>query len=150
FMAGLKLSVFIYMTFLLLVSVSLGMGRAQHEEVIAGIPVKVRSERRSSSDLFVEVALPRQYYSKDNLERIWAFYCEKYPNKKEKLDVRVYVDREKGDSAHSFDAIFSRQGEGAIAYGGDNEFYTYRPDPDKPEETQNVQLKGRYPFRTNA
>ena len=148
----LKLTMVLYIiSVLLLVSGSLVMGGAQNkDQLIAGIPVRVRSERHSASNWFVQLTLPKQYYSKDNLERIWAFYCEKYADHKETLDIRIYVERENGESSHSFDAIFSRQGEGAIARGGDNEFYTYRPDPDKPDERRNVQLKGRYPFLRNA
>jgi len=127
---------------------------AQKEELwIAGIPVKVKFERHSFATWFVELLLPRQYYSKDNLERIWQYYCEKYPDEKDKLDLRVYTDSPNSGSSTPqgrFDAIFSRQGEGAAAGGGDNEFYTYRPNLEKPDETQNVQLKGRYPFLRDA
>jgi hypothetical protein len=124
--------------------------RQQVELRIDGIPVKIRSEHYGFGTRFVEVILPRRYYSKENLERLWQYYCEKYPDKKDKLDVRVYAKRESGEPDSTtdpgYDANFSRQGEGAAAYGGDDEFYSYRPNLDKPNETVNVQLKGRYPF----
>jgi ankyrin repeat protein len=103
---------------------------------------------------FVFIALQKQYYSKENLERLWRYYCEKYPDKKDKLDLRVYVERagtdSKSEKERGFDANFNRQGEGALARGGDNEFYSYRPDIDKPDQTENVQLKGKYPFLRDA
>src|SRR5262249_40711577 len=62
FMTGLKSTMFICMICLLLVSVPLAMGQAQQaDQLIAGIPVKVKSERHWSSDRFVELALPKQY-----------------------------------------------------------------------------------------
>jgi hypothetical protein len=122
----------------------------QGELLISGAPVKIKSEHYSFTTWFVEVQMPKQYYSKDNLERIWQYYCEKYPDKKDKLDVRVCTDfthlRSGSLEKHSYDAMFSRQGEGAIAGGGENEFYTYRPNLDKPDEKKNIQLKGTYPF----
>jgi len=114
------------------------------------IPVKITHESYGFGTRFVFISLPIQYYSKENLERLWRYYCEKYPDKKDKLDVRVYVERESAKTEFTtdriFDANFSRQGEGALALGGDNEFYSYHPDLYKPQESVNVQLKGRYPF----
>jgi ankyrin repeat protein len=121
---------------------------AQDAQTIVGIPVKIKREEMRFGGRWVELVLLRQDYFKENLERIWRYYCEKYPEKKEKIDVRVFVEHVKPDGtiATAPGATFNRQGEGAMAYGGDNEFYSYRPDPDKPNETVNVQLKGRYPF----
>lgn len=124
--------------------------RLQDEQLVAGLPVKITYEHYGFGTRFVYIALQKTYYSKENLERLWRYYCEKYPDKKDKLDIRVYVERPEQDSKaakeRSFDANFNRQGEGAIAGGGDNEFYSYLPDLEKPNQTENVQLKGRYPF----
>ena len=126
----------------------------QQEQRVAGLSVKIKSEHHSFGAWFVELVIPRQSYSKENLERIWQYYCEKYADLEDRLDVRVYTESAESKSdlagARRYDAIFYRQGEGAIAGGGDNRFYTYSPDPDSPEVKQNVQLKGRYPFLTDA
>jgi ankyrin repeat protein len=127
-----------------------GTVRTQDEQSIDGLPVKIKREHYGFRTRFVEIIVSRQYYSKENLERLWRHYCEKYPDKKDKLDIRVFVELGEPDSKaakeRSFDANFYRQGEGAAALGGDNEFYSYRPDLDKPDKTVNVQLKGKYPF----
>jgi ankyrin repeat protein len=126
----------------------------QADQQINNIPVKVLSERHAFGTRFIDIQLLKSYYSKENLEQIWRFYCEKYPDKKDKLDVRIYVETDNSRSGLSqergFDAIFNRQGEGAAAGGGDNEFYTYRPNLDEPEEKENIQLNGRYPFLLNS
>lgn len=126
----------------------------QSEQLISGLPVKIRREHFGFGTRFVEIILPRSYYSKENLERLWRYYCEKYSDKKDKLDIRVFVERatvaSDATQGRSFDANFNRQGEGAAALGGDNEFYSYLPDLDKPNETEEVQLKGRYPFLTGS
>jgi hypothetical protein len=124
--------------------------RLQSEQLIASVPAKIRHESYGFHTRVVSLTLKRDHYSKENLERLWRFYCEKYPDKEDKLDIRVYVDRGSTDPGseedRGFDANFNRQGEGAAGGGGDNEFYSYRPDLAKPNETVNVQLKGRYPF----
>jgi ankyrin repeat protein len=134
----------------ILILLSIPARARQVELKIDQIPVKITHESYGFGTRFVFIVLPIQYYSKENLERLWRYYCEKYPDKKDKLDLRVYVERESAKTESttdgSFDANFSRQGEGAAASGGDNEFYSYRPDVYRPEETVNVQLKGRYPF----
>jgi ankyrin repeat protein len=159
-MTIIKKKMALYIMLVLLLCTLILAIKAAHQEaqLIAGIQVNVKSERRSLGTWFVEVRLARQFYSKDNLERIWRYYCEKYPDKKDKLDMRIYVDSldfqssslKKSSFEDTYAAIFSRQGEGAIAGGGDNEFYTYRPNLDKPDKMENVQLKGKYPFLRNA
>jgi ankyrin repeat protein len=123
--------------------------RQKQGDMIGDIPVRVLWEHKGFGTWFVEIAIDKAHYSRENLEQIWRFYCEKYPDTKDKLDVRVYASlgRWRG---HDPDALFSRQAEGLLASGGDNEFYTYRPDPDMPNDKQNVQLRGRYPFLLDA
>jgi ankyrin repeat protein len=134
---------------IVLLSILPAKARQQVKLKFDEIPVKV-NEHYGFGTRFVEIMLERQYYSKENLERLWQYYCQKYPDKKDKLDVRVYAERGKWESdsttAPGIDANFNRQGEEAAAYGGDNEFYWYRPNLDEPKERANVQLKGRYPF----
>lgn len=134
-----------------------GTTAQQHDQWVPGISFRTIYEHYGFGAWFVEVVIPRQSYSKENLEHIWHYYCEKYPDNRHKLELRVNADssedrsssvRQGYDGIH--DAVFSRQGEGAIAGAGDNEFYTYRPNLDKPDEKKNVQLKGRYPFLMNA
>src|SRR5215471_6780518 len=125
-----------------LVAGCLTLARSQQKEgaVIGGIRVSVGSEHYMFGAWFVEVVIPANNYSRENLERIWLYYCEKYPDHKDKLDLRVYANSiDRSQDNHCPDAWFSRQGEGAAAYGGDNEFYTYRPNLDKPKETQDIQ-----------
>lgn len=42
----------------------------------------------------VALVLPRDYYSKENLERIFHYYSEKHPDKMSILRVEVYADEE--------------------------------------------------------
>lgn len=149
--------VLLVVSFLALCASFIAISSAQQtNHVVAGVPVEVRSEHCSFHTWFVEIRLNRSSYSQENLERIWRFYCEKYPDKKDKLDMRVYAESTDsqtssvGKKAYDHDAIFSRQGEGAIAFGGENEFYTFKPDLEGPEVKKNVQLSGRYPFLMDA
>ena len=70
-------------------------GRSQvREETIAGTPVKVLSEYRSSfKTQFITLSIPDDSYSKEKLISIWRYYCEKYTDKKDRLDLRVYINR---------------------------------------------------------
>jgi len=139
---------------LLMSSLGNAKPRQQGEQWIENLPVNIIDEHYGFGTRFVAIVLQKQYYSKENLERLWRYYCEKYPDKKVRLDIRVFVDRGDEDSKaareRSFDADFNRQGEGALALGGDNEFYSYRPDLEKPDKSVNVQLKGKYPFLRNS
>jgi hypothetical protein len=51
--------------------------RQVKEETIAGIPVRVISEFRSVfKTQFITVVIPDESYSRENLERIWRYYCD--------------------------------------------------------------------------
>jgi hypothetical protein len=142
------------------------------DETIAGIPVKVVSESRSSfKTQFVTLVISEELYSRENLERIWRHYCEKYADKKDKLDVRVYttgsyefnrqfagqpVDMHTGEAIGSnktrvklrgCEAMFLRMGDGALAYGGDNELMIYSPDLKEPEKKERIVLAGKDPIK---
>ena len=153
-----------------LFAISLAYGKAViqiKEETIAGIPVKVISEYRSSfKTQFVTLVIAEADYSRENLISIWRHYCEKY-DKKDRLDLRVYLNRtheynrqfdgwpvnmDTGEAfgpngikakLRSFEAYFERKGDGALAYGGDNELMIYSPNPDEPEKKESVVLAGK-------
>ena len=124
------------------------------KEWVVDLPVEVLVESDSFSARLVEVVLPREQYSKGNLERLWAYYCKKYPDGKDELEVRVYSDRANyfeqfyepwmqvlcGDPKwyRSFDAHLVRRKSSVLS--GDDEIYTYRPDLDKPDEWLRVQI----------
>src|SRR5205814_3326404 len=117
-----------------------------NEENVAGILVKVHSKYDSTfKTRYITVVIPDEAYSKENLIRIWRHYCEQYPDRKDKLDLRVYINRSYeynrqfngwAVDMHSGEAIspkgvrvqlreceasFLRMGKGALAKGGDNE-----------------------------
>ena len=155
-----------------LFAVNLTYGRAiiqVKEETIAGISVKVISEYRSSfKTQFVELVIAEGSYSKENLISIWRHYCEKY-DKKDRLDLRVYLNRTyeynrqfngwpvdmhtgeaigpdgTGVELRTFEAYFERKGDGALAYGGDNELMIYSPNIDEPEKKESIVLAGKDP-----
>jgi hypothetical protein len=141
---------------------------AQEELEIAGMPIKVIREFYSSFQTeFVEVVIPIEQYSRENLEKVWRYYCEKYPVKAIKLDVRIFtsdtyeynkqfdMSSDNGNTKivngvrlerRSCEASFVRMGNGAAASGGDNELLIYCPYPAKPKETIRVVLAGKDPF----
>lgn len=160
---------------LLMVSAGSGKPLMQiKEEIIAGIPVKVISEYRSSfKTRFVNLVIPDESYSRENLERIWRHYCNKYSDKKDRLDVRICinsscefnrqfnrqpVDVHTGETVgpngtrvrlRGCEASFLRMGKGALAYGGDNELMIYSPDLSEPEKKERIVLAGEDPFKFN-
>jgi hypothetical protein len=157
------------LTFILVLVCSLSVRASAQEELeIAGMPVKVIREFYSSFQTeFVEVVIPTDQYSKDNLIKIWKYYCEKYPVKSIKLDLRIFISdtdeynkqfdmsSDNGNSKivngvrlerRSYEAYFVRMGNGAAASGGDNELLIYCPDPSKPIETLRVVLAGKDPY----
>ena len=138
------------------------------DETIADMAIKVIQEYRSTFKTeFVEVVIADELYSSENLKSIWRYYCEKYEDKKVRLDVRVYVNRSY-EFNHQFEgrplnmhtgevtlqdgttvklrepeAYFERKGDGILAYGGDNEYMRYCPDINRPEEKVRIVLAGK-------
>ena len=155
-----------------LFAISLAYGKAViqiKEATISGIPVKVISEYRSSfKTQFVTLVIAEADYSRENLIAIWRYYCdEKYKDKKDRLDLRIYINRSyefnhqfkgwpvdmhtgeaigpNGTSVklRGYEAYFERKGDGALAYGGDNELMIYSPNLDEPEKKESVVLAGK-------
>lgn len=151
--------------------------RANSDRNEIGFPFTLKEEARLvtgfGSRWSIRVIITKDYYSKENLDRLFRFYSRKHPSKGEKLDVAVYTDeknwqRELTDIAgwiqpgipskkpqpesksrlNFWDARFSRDGDGVLSYIGDNESYTYSPDPYNPNETRIVILKGTIPSRS--
>ena len=139
-------------------------------EIIAGVPVEVISDYRSSFKIrFIVIVIAKEAYSKENLISIWRHYCDKY-DKKDRLDLRVYLNQtheynrrfegwivnvHTGEAVgpdgiraklRSHEASFKRMGNGALASGGDNELMIYMPDPDNPEVKERIVLAGKDPF----
>jgi hypothetical protein len=138
-------------------------------ESIAGVPAQiVRNDRASFKTRFIEIVIPDTTYSKDNLIKIWRYFCdEKYLDKKDRFDLRVFiqttyeynkqfaglpVNMHTGEAifpdgvrvkVRSFEAQFERKGDGALAYGGDNEILYYCPDSTKPDEKVVIVLAGK-------
>jgi hypothetical protein len=135
---------------------------AQEELEIAGMPVKVIREFFSTfKTQFIEVVIPNEQYSKENLIKVWKHYCEKYPDKKIRLDLRVFTQSthdfnrqlyglpsgQTKDQFRNSEAYFERMGKGAAAFGGDNELLIYSPDLNKPSEKVRVVLAGEDPYQ---
>lgn len=146
-------------------------GRQNHQisndvlDASLGFPFRIISETKSTigpSTWFVLVNLTEDKYSRQNLESIWHYFCRKYTDKTWKLDLRIQVNRSRKtvntsardndpkESDDGFAANFLRQGDGALAGGGDNEILIYLPDLDKPKETKRIVIKGKDPFDTYA
>ena len=106
-----------------------------------------------SKSWIISIYLPKEHYSRKNLIRLWRYYCEKYPDKKEYvLDVRVYTEMPTPNDSQSkykprdFDAFFIRQAVGGLPTPGDNELMIYSPNLDKPREKKREVLAGRDPI----
>jgi hypothetical protein len=154
----------------LLIASTVSAGALQiKEETIAGIPIKVIHETRSTfGTQFVETVIPDELYSRKNIESVWRYFCEKYTDKKTRLDVRVYTNRSyefNRQFEHTLEGIrtsgrrgklrdpeasFERMGDGALAPGGDNELLIYSPNIDEPEKKERVVLAGKDPYRPRS
>ena len=121
-----------------------------------GFPFEIISERLSLGigpptwQAFINV--PRPYYSRENLDRLFRFYSLRHPNMAEKIIVSVYarplnhplssptVANGMNDSDR-WDTLFFREGDG-LGSAGRNEYYSYKPNLDDPAEENLVILKG--------
>lgn len=134
------------------------------------IPFEIKEEKRIEMGgrikWEISLVLSSQYFSKEKLDWLFRSYSKKHPSNKEELHVKVYASSRNWEqdrnvefpddfglpgsilprdaSLHRtlYDAVFYRQGHGAIASGGDNEWYIYRPELGNPDKTQVVILKG--------
>lgn len=150
-------------------------GRVNLDQKEVGFPFEVKDEKKLDSvggpKWEVTVILSKELYSKEKLDRLFQFYSKKYPDHNERLQVQVYTDINnleielnkpfcviRSDDSESRspaerktrtiynDAIFHRQGSGALAGGGYNEWYVYVPDLNAPTERKTIVLRGRDPF----
>ena len=124
------------------------------------VPHVVSFEHRIDDLLFpgggrmwkIGIELPTQYYSRDNLERLFRFYSRKHPNQRDPLTVEVLTDHTitararqlaSGSAAEApADASFSRDFTHVVLGGECNEWFYYRPDLDKPNWDREVVLRG--------
>ena len=133
-----------------------------------GFPIRIVFEERlcciGPQTWQASIEIPRDYYSRENLDRLFRFYSLRHPNMQERLYVKVYA-RKLNTSGRNYpisvpwiplrgkdlhqesdvvrpDATFDRAGDGAAAFGGRNEWYSYRPDLDNADQEQLVILKG--------
>jgi hypothetical protein len=135
---------------------------------LPGIPFEVLStestQSLSTNIRTLRLFLPIQYYSRENLDRLFRFYSRKYRERKgDKLDIYVYTNKENfkrdkerpsdlrtvfpNPEAHRtvlFDASFYRDPANDHV-GRVNEWYRYRPNLNDPDETKIVVIKGRAP-----
>jgi hypothetical protein len=153
-----------------------GKAAAQEELDISGIPLQVVAERKASfktrfagtesisTTQLVVVFMPDKMYSRENLEIIWRHFKQAYPDKKETLDLKVYITttfefnrQHFGDRAwigiepfilsseplpRLYEAHFERQ-DVALTNGEDQELLSYIPDLNKPEARRVVVLAGK-------
>lgn len=127
---------------------------------------EVRTDKVGGELWTARVFVPRNHYSKENLDRLFLFFSASHPNKEERMTVMVYTEvnklterelegeppknsvRENGLSAPYsalYDAIFFRRGEGAMTGAGENAWYIYRPDLNESGKTTTVVLRGKDP-----
>lgn len=159
-----------------LLSIKASMDKRAHVVDKPAFAFKIKKETETSvgsvSTLTTDVVLAKDLYTQENLLSLFRFYSDKYPDKRKKLRVKVYTDEhriERGDertniyiynptnetdkpepSSESrqvpYDAVFYRQGEGALAGGGENKWFIFSPDLNNPNETKTVVMKGKDPF----
>ena len=128
--------------------------RQDHGEEL-GFPFEIVSEEPGCCfgpptwQAFIEI--PKAYYSKENLDRLFRFFSLRHPNMQERLYVKVYagkltpgwelrkdpisvpwipMDRNEPHQEPDvvrWDATFDRAGDG-FGLPGRNEYYSYRPD----------------------
>ena len=97
--------------------------------------------------------VPKEHYTRENLDLLFCSYSKRHVDKNERLQVRVYTDpadvpqggQPTGpDEPDKHKALFYRHGYGAAAGGGRNENYFYCPDPDNPGGMKDVVLRGTW------
>jgi hypothetical protein len=118
------------------------------------------------------VILHKEHYSKDNLDSLFRWYLEKYPNKEKVLRVHVYTDvhtlkaddREDVDRRYPdpspplaldsrlapYDAVLYRESRGEGIGKGECTWYVYSPNLDNPNEKKTVVLRGTDPYATKS
>jgi hypothetical protein len=133
------------------------------DQIATDIPFEKKGESDTVSVgrpwQFVTLVLPAGYYSKKNLEIIFRYYTEKYPNKRQALTVDVFAGED------SYERYLKEPPILATIFGNprqepltrynwnlphasflracDNEFYHYSSNLENPTEREMVLLKGR-------
>lgn len=131
-----------------------------------GLPVDIEDQQTflglgKTTWWMVTLILPNEHYSKDNLERIFRYYSEKYPNKKDILRVSVFADEEtykrsqESWGPHRKNALTEEELRSLppkqrkstphatyerLCY---NEFYYYSLDLEDPDKSETIALKGK-------
>jgi hypothetical protein len=138
---------------LLIVLVGL-MAALKHEQASQedvkdlGFPFRIVSEelRLPGAPIWVaSITIPTAHYSRENLDRLFRFYSERHPDLRERILLRVATGsldvagevrpNLEGDPTR-WDAIFNRD-----LFGRD-EWYSYKPNLDRPDQTGVEIIKG--------
>ena len=140
-----------------------------------GFEFELKSEQRSEGVgppmWSGTVILPKEYYSRENLDRLFRWYSDRHADRGERIQLNVYTDaknipqfvllytptsRRKSEEPPEspaetrlvpYDATFLREARGGLVEGGgENELYIFSPDLSKPNEDKRVVVRGRDPF----
>lgn len=134
--------------------------RAQTDQDALGLQFEIKRESKYDSiDKWYQITLvlPREYYSKMNLERIFQYYSDKEPELARIVRVEVFADKAtyerslSGDLPSSTPATQDEPAEKQAwrSYHAHyqreclNEYYFYSPDLDNPSKQETVILKGK-------
>jgi hypothetical protein len=126
-------SIFCILPFLLIMISLLSFDAlAQTKLELFGIPINVVSETKQAfriqyknTEFFpmrlnVVIVIPNDYYSRENIEKFWQHFKQKYADKKETLDLKIYT---------SSTYEFNRQQFGDESWGGVEQFIYREPSP---------------------
>jgi hypothetical protein len=157
------MSIGLFICFLWIGSLSCG-GYKQGESDIYDLSVKVVRNLYFSKGRLFAVVIPKEKYSRENLEKIWLHYCKKNPDKSIELILEVFtrdtyetkleilgarLNLPDWDSVASTrigipfpgpEATFRRSGK-----SDESERLIYSPDLSKPDVKQKVVLSGKSP-----
>ena len=137
------------------------------DQQILGLPFEIKYVNRYDSIdkwYIVTLVLPRQYYSKENLERIFQYYSGKNPDLARIVRVMVFADpetyersrsvkeweppktieqRKESDEEPSVPKPYWNNAHAHYDRQCQNEHYWYSPDLDDPSKQETVILKGK-------
>lgn len=148
----------------------------EKDDKIVDLPLIVKEETKLDSGFgpiwTIRIILSREHYSKENLKRLFQYYYRKYPNKNERLYIKVYTSEvnwkreitdlsswidgkipNKNNASQTrsrpvyYDAYFQREPVNRSFTTACNAWYSYSPDLDKPDKISIVVLKGTLRFR---
>jgi hypothetical protein len=115
-------------SFLPLISLLSFDASAQTKLELFGIPIEVVSETRQSFRTEdkttwtqkIVIVMPNDNYSRETIEKLWQHFKQKYPDKKETLDLKIYT-------ASTYE--FNRQQFGDEGWVGVEQFIYREPSP---------------------